>query len=132
MVPSKHIYKEIFAAVLLTALFLGTLANTRYIGRVVEELRSHVERSENLAREGNFEMASDSLREGIDKWESYSPYTRILLRHTEIDSTTDAFYDLLSELEDGALSRAIGAFGKLDAHLRGIAEIEHVSLGSIF
>ena len=59
-------------------------------------------------------------------------YTHIFIRHPEIDSTTDAFYELLDSVSAGDIKTTQGAFEKVEAHLASIAGMEHITIGSIF
>lgn len=124
--------KEIFAVVLLGALLSSTLYNIRYLGRFLEGIEEYVDASERCAETSDYESAAQYLREGIDKWNSGSHYTSILLRHSDIESTSDAFYDLLAELyiHDGKSAKA--SYMKLRSHLHGISDMEQITLWSIF
>ena len=58
-------------------------------------------------------------------------YTHIFLRHPEIDSTTDAFYELQELLLDGGGDGCAAAYDKLRYHLESIRSMEHISIGSV-
>jgi len=53
-----------------------------------------------------------------------------MLRHSEIDVITDAYYELLCELE-GDIKITEASFGQLNENLRSIGVKERVTLGSI-
>ena len=59
-------------------------------------------------------------------------YTHIFIRHSEIDSTTDAFFELMSDVRSGDAESAAGSYEKLLAHLSSLYTMERVTLGSIF
>ena len=67
-----------------------------------------------------------------DFWLGADGYTHIFIRHSEIDSTTDAFFELMSDVRSGDAQSASGAYEKLAAHLDSLYTMERVTLGSIF
>ena len=124
--------KEILAAVLLVLLLIGTMVNSWYLDSLVESMVEMIDESEAMALDSDFDAAAEKLREVIDTWEDASGYTYIMIRHSEIDSSTDAFYTLMSDLHATDFGRAAGTYEKLRSHLRSIASMEHVNPGTVF
>ncbi len=124
--------KEIFAAGLLLALFAAALYNIHFLRGFIGDLSDTLYESRDLCEAGDFDGAEESLRAAIDTWNSKDGYTHVLIRHSEIDSTTDAFYELLSEISSKDASAAVGAYEKVLAHLVSIYTMEKITLGSIF
>jgi len=117
--------KEIIAGTLLIALFIGALMSISHTTKIIDSLRTSVCISQSLYADGRKEEAEALLKNTSDKWLSLDGYTHIFIRHSEIDSATDAFFDAID-------SPSSGSYGKLIAHLDSLMGMEKLSLGSIF
>ncbi len=124
--------REICAYLLLLALFLGSLYNIHVMDDKIGSLRTEAEKAYESAQSGDFDKAEAELRSAADRWLNMDEYTHIFIRHTEIDSATDAFFDMLSDIASKDAESAEGSYRKLDAHLKSLITIEHLSFGSIF
>ena len=125
--------KKYWVGILLLAGMLGgILLHIRHLEAMIGELTGQVDQAQTYAECGDFSAAESQVSQALNAWEQAGHYTHIFIRHTEIDSTTDAFCDLIGALagEDAGESR--GAFRKLHTHLHNIAQMERVSIGSIF
>ena len=116
---------------LLILLFLGSLYNIRVMDNMVETLESGVQSSFDAARSNDFEKAALLIDEAAGDWLSRDGYTHIFIRHSEIDSTTDAFFEYISDISAEEKGSAEGSFEKLMAHLDSLKTIEHISFGSV-
>ena len=123
--------KEIFALSLLLLLFAASLFNIRYFDRLCLDIAGEVNASEEALETGDTRAAQKHLENALHTWLDADSYTHIFIRHPEIDSTADAFYELGQELEsaDGESCRA--AYDKLLYHLESIRTMEHLRFGSI-
>lgn len=122
--------REYIAVALLAAILALTLINIRHIENKAEALCEDIESSEKLYFNGDTEGAVSGIEDSLNTWLSWDSYSHIMLRHSEVDVITDAYYELLSELEgDGKVTEA--SFGKLKENLRSIVVKERVTLGSI-
>lgn len=124
--------REIAAYLLLIALFLGSLYNIHVMDDKIGSLRTDAKSAYESAQSGDFEAADKQLHSAAEKWLDMDEYTHIFIRHTEIDSATDAFFDMLSDIASKDAESAEGSYRKLDAHLKSLITIEHLSFGSIF
>lgn len=124
--------KEIISLVLLILLFIGALLNIRVIDNMVRTLEDGVQASYDAAKENDFEKASELIDETVTDWLSRDGYTHIFIRHTEIDSATDAFFEYISDISAEDIGSAEGSFGMLMAHLDSLKTMEHISFGSVF
>ena len=124
--------REICAYLLLLALFLGSLYNIHVMDEKIGSLRADVGKAYESAQNSDFEDAERQLHSAADRWLGMDEYTHIFIRHTEIDSATDAFFDMLSDIASKDAESAEGSYRKLDAHLKSLITIEHLSFGSIF
>ena len=123
--------KEIFALSLLLLLFAASLFNIWYFDRLCLDIAGEVNASSEALQRGGRAAAREHLDRALQTWLEAENYTHIFIRHPEIDSTADAFYELGQELEsaDGESCRA--AYDKLLYHLESIRTMEHLRFGSI-
>ncbi len=123
--------KDIVAAALLAVLFIGSLFNIAYLdrltGRIEDELTASIEKLE----EGDAAQAREHLIRALDMWLAADGYTHIFIRHPEIDSTSDAFYDLAKEIGKNDAESCRPAYEMLLYHLSSIRTMEHLRFGSI-
>lgn len=124
--------KAVWAGIILLAILAATLYNIRYLDKLTGELLSLTETAQERAEAGDFQGAVSEAEQAARLWAEKDGYTHVLIRHSEIDSTTDAFYELLSDLHAQDALSARGSFEKLRAHLTSIASMEHITFGSIF
>lgn len=122
--------REIIAVILLILLFVGALINIRANDRIVGDLESEVRQAYKSAQSGDSEKAKSLLSGAEEHWLSLDGYTHIFIRHSEIDSLTDAFFDFHSSLNEKP-AEIEGAYNRLMAHLESIRTMEHLRLGSI-
>lgn len=123
--------RELAAGALLLLLIIGSIWNILYLDRFIEELDAMLNQAEYAAQNGDWDTARSFASLATRRWNAADDYTHIFIRHPEIDSTADAFYELSQLLlqEDEGFE---AAFGKLRYHLYSIKGMEHPSLGSIF
>lgn len=124
--------KDILAISLLLLLLCATLLNTMYLDTLVKELVAEVDTSQEHMEKGDYVTAESKLRGAIDYWNSVERYICVVIRHSEIDVTADAFYGLLSDVVSQDAESAVGSYEKIRSHLLGIATMEYVTIGSIF
>lgn len=124
--------KETVAAILLLLLFAGTIVNINVNDRLIAELDNTVTAAYTAARNGDWDSAKEGVEAACRRWESLDDYTHIFIRHSEIGTTTDALYSMLSSVCAEDIGDLRGSYGLLHAQLRSLAEMEHISIGSIF
>ncbi len=124
--------KEIISALLLLLLFSGVLVNIRINERIVSSLINEVDMSYENLKNGNEDKAMQQLDTAIEHWLNLDGYTHIFIRHSEINSTTDAFYGFRSDVGSGDADAANGSYGLLKETLLSLMTMEQISLGSVF
>lgn len=124
--------KEIIAGLLLVLLFAGVLVNIRVTERMVTCLTSEAERAYESAVSGDFESAKRQIDAAAEHWLSLDGYTHIFIRHSEINSTTEAFFQLRSDIYAEDAGSAVGSYGLLKETLSSLMTMEQISIGSIF
>ena len=123
--------REAVAAALFLVLILLSVWNLRKTDRLTGEMTRLLEVSEASAKSGELDDALHYAEKALAVWLSAEGHTHIFIRHSEIDGTSDAFYELLSAIEEGDIDSLSPAYGKLLYHIDSISGMEHVSIGSI-
>ena len=123
--------KEIFALSLLLLLFAASLFNIRAFDRLCLDIAGQVSASAEAMEKGETDAAREHLNNALSTWLDADSYTHIFIRHPEIDSTADAFYELRQELESENSESCRSAYDKLLYHLESIRTMEHLRFGSI-
>ena len=124
--------KEIISALLLLLIFSGVLVNIRINERIVSSLINEIDMSYENLKNGNTDKAMQQLDTAIEHWLNLDGYTHIFIRHSEINSTTDAFYGFRSDVGSGDADAANGSYGLLKETLLSLMTMEQISLGSVF
>lgn len=123
--------REISASAILLLMLLFSLWNLRQIDTLTGEIEKLLHYSSAAAEQSDFTTAEDAALRALDIWLHADGYTHIFIRHPEIDSTSDAFYELLAAIGAHESDALGAAYGKLLYHLHSIDSMEHVSLGSL-
>lgn len=123
--------RELVAGALLVLLLATALENLSYLCRLVDRVERHVELSAAALEDGRGELALKELDIALELWREAERYTHVFVRHSEIDTVSDEFYELRHTLyTESADSRE--AYLRLIYHLESIEEMEHLHIGSIF
>lgn len=124
--------KKMYLGIFILAVLLGAaVCNVHYLDKKIDRLLAYVDTAGELAERNDFDGACALLREAISCLEGMDSYTNVVIRHSEVDSAYDAFYDCLGCMQIGGGDYP-ASLEKLRAHLRGIVDMEHLSLGSVF
>ena len=124
--------KEIAAAIILIALFAGVMLNIKVSGNIILSLEDDVTAAYESARNGDFDRAKPQLDAAIEHWMSLDGYTHIFMRHSDINSTTEAYFQLKSDIYAEDIGAAEGSYSLLMADLDSLMTMEQISFGSIF
>lgn len=124
--------KEIAAAIILALLFAGVMVNIRVASNIILSLKADVEAAYESAEKGDFDSAKPQLDAAVEHWTSLDGYTHIFIRHSEINSTTEAYFQLKSDIYAEDMDAAEGSYGLLMAALDSLMTMEQLSIGSIF
>ena len=124
--------RTVMALLLLATLVICSAVNLYHLDRLTGELIGDVSLARAAWQQGDTEGALVTLREAIALWESSDGYTHIFIRHSEINSTTDAFYGFRSDVGSGDSGSAQGSYWLLKETLLSLMTMEQISLGSVF
>ncbi|MEG0778540.1 MAG: DUF4363 family protein [Oscillospiraceae bacterium] len=122
--------REITACAILLAILVLSLINIRFIDDKTQSLIGDVVLAEKLADAGKSEEAAKQIESSLKRWRALHLYTRIMFRQSEEDIITEAYFEVLSELDDADSSPS--AFAMLTEQLKRLADMEHITPESIF
>ena len=124
--------KKAAAAMALMAFMIGaSVWNIRYINSFTDTLIGQIELSRSMWAAGDAPAAQEALESALDRWFAAEAYTHVFIRHAEVNDVTDAFYDVFAALNSDD-SAADSQYDRLEAHLRSINDMEHVTVKSVF
>lgn len=122
--------REIIAASILVAILALSIFNVKYIETKTELLAGEIQEAHEIYENGYNEGAASLVEDSLNKWLSWESYSHIMLRHSEIDVITSAYYALLEELEgDEKVTNA--SFNALIETLNDIVKKERFTFGSL-
>lgn len=124
--------KELAAAIILALLLTGVMVNIRVASNIILGLKEDVTAAYQSAEKGDFDRAKPQLDAAVEHWMSLDGYTHIFIRHSEINSTTEAYFQLKSDIYAEDMGAVEGSYGLLMATLDSLMTMEQLSLGSIF
>ena len=124
--------KEIVAAIILSLVFIGVLININVASKIICGLKEDVTAAYESAAKGDFDRAKPQLDAAVEHWMSLDGYTHIFIRHSEINSTMDAYFQLKSDIYSEDIDAVEGSYGLLMATLDSLMTMEQLSFGSIF
>lgn len=124
--------KEYFAGALLAAIIIAAFINIHYMSRLVSEIITYIDSAVESVEAEDWSGATEKAERAAELWRKSDSYTHIVLRHGEINSATDALYNLLSNLYAENTGEALGAAQMAVEFFRSIVTIEQVRFGSVF
>lgn len=123
--------KTLAAALILLLLLAGSLYNIHYLNGFTEDLTERIRQSQQLCEAGDYAQARASLQSALDFWLDAHLYTHIFIRHSEIDTVTDAFFEVMQGLGNEDAGTAAGSYAMLVHHIESIADMERIRLESV-
>lgn len=123
--------KEKIAAGIILILLVGAVINVLYLRRFSGDIIEQIQSSQTYCAQEDYDTAELKLRSALNIWLEADGYTHIFIRHSEVDSTSDAFYDALSCLVAHDQDGAVSAYEKLLYHIDSIVSMEHVTFKSV-
>lgn len=124
--------KEIFAITMITVLLIAAFANILYLKKVTAEITAVVEQGVQAVKNENWDIAEDCAARAEKMWNEHDGYTHMVLRHSEIDTVSDALYDFMSDVYENNEKSAYVSAEKAIYHLDNIYRMEQIRPGSIF
>jgi TRAP-type C4-dicarboxylate transport system substrate-binding protein len=127
-----YLLKEILVGCFLILMLTVAVINIRCLTRLTSRVTELIEEAEMLASQENWSKAAEKAEEATRYWKNSDAYTHLVLRHSELESATDAIYDFLEQIYAREKGGAKGAAEAAKARMKSISSIEQIRLGSIF
>ncbi len=124
--------KELCAILMLLALFVGAVGNLLHLNQLMEQITNNIQYSMLYCSLEDYSAAHTETEKAIQLWENAESYTHVFIRHSEIDTMNDIFYDTLSAIENREKYEADCLLRKLQHFADNLLAMETPSLGSIF
>jgi hypothetical protein len=124
--------KEIVAISLLAVILACSIINVFIIKRYTQHMARLIDDTQSYAEGEHWEKAVKSAEDAVEYWQMKSRYTHIVLRHSEINATTNAFCLFLAEVYKRDVNGMRGVSKALKSQIQSIYEMEKLKLGSIF
>ena len=122
--------REWIAGALLLLLMALSFLNVHYLERKTDALSTLIAEAETHYEAGGRQEAEALVRQSLDDWLDWKLYSHIMMRHSEIDFISDAYYNLLEALE-GDETVAQASFRNVIDKLLALVVKERIDLGSI-
>ena len=123
--------REAGALALLLTLLLLSAWNLRRVDFLTDAIGRNLDRAELALERGDGNNALVAFESAEKLWHSSHVYTGVFLRHPDLDSVSDAFFELRQLLQNDP-GAAPAAFDKLRYHLETLNKMEHLSLATVF
>lgn len=127
-----YMVKETVVAVFLVLLLIASLINIHYLTKLTHSVATLVDEAAQLAAAEEWGGAEAKAEAAAERWESSDTYTHLVLRHSELESATDALFGFLQAVYAKEKGNAKGAAAAAKARMMSISSIETIKLGSIF
>lgn len=106
--------------------------NTYHIASVTDSISEELSLCASLAQRGDITSAKSHSKLAKDIWDSHRVYFESVLRHTEFDTVCEDFYNVEEKLLDGDMAKAALYANHAVEHLKTVADMEKVRIGTIF
>lgn len=125
--------RRLITALVLLGILAGlSLWDLHQVQTLSDQLCALTALSVRALREGDRAAAISSADTALRLWDEAEGYTHIFIRHSEIDSTADALFELKAAVLSGDVESAQAMQEMAAYHLMSIRTMEEVSLGSVF
>ncbi len=124
--------KEIIIGCFLVLMITVSFVNIHYLNKLTDNMVQLIEESEKSARQNDWDTAGKKVEEAAKMWSDSETFIHLVLRHMEIDATTDAIFDYMSQVYAREEGNASGAAKAAISRLKSISAIEKLKLGSVF
>lgn len=124
--------KEIITGCFLIIMLAAAFVNIHYLDKLTDNVTKLIEESEAYAEKNDWDQAERKAEEAAKRWSDSDPYTHLVLRHSEIESATDAIYAYMEHIYAREKEGAKGAAQAAISRLKSLTSIEMIKPGSIF
>ena len=124
--------KELLALLTIILLTAGAIGNLTHLNQTANQISDHIDYCVQYCSRDDYVSANTEILKAIQVWENAEHYTHVFVRHSEIDSISDLFYDAQSAIQGQQKHEAKCMLAKLKHHANSLVSMERVSIGTIF
>ena len=124
--------KEFFASLTILSLLLISIAGYIHLTKLTNSITEHTNKAMGAVSQANFELARTELNAALLLWNDDEQYTHIFIRHSEVDTVSDAFYEALGNVCSNQKEEAQISILKLMYHVNSVQSMERITLRSVF
>ena len=123
--------REWIALGIVLTILTFSIVNAGYVAHRTRDFSIQLSVAQFYCDSGERQEAASRVSDSLLGWLQWRKYAHIMLRHSEVDGVSDAYYDLLAALEDRDQAVTDAAFDKVTHKLSCIADMEQMTFGSI-
>lgn len=124
--------KELCAFLAIISLIAISIGGYTHLSHMTDKLSEHMDIALLAIKSESYDKAQYELEEALKIWNSEEQYTHTFIRHSEVDSVSDAFYDAITEATAENKAEAQVCIRKLLYHINSIQSMERITLRSVF
>ena len=124
--------KELCAILTILLLIAGSVANLIHLNQTTEQISNHIRYGNLYCSLDDYSAANKEMSKALEIWSTEEYYTHVFIRHCEIDTICDLFYDALSSINNHEKYESQILLKKLQHRIDTLVKMEKISLGSIF
>lgn len=124
--------KELFVGAFLLLMLAAAFINIYFLNKLTDKISVRIDDAITDVEKDNWSDAEKKAEQAVKMWRESDSYTHLVLRHSEVESATDALYGFAQQIYAHDAGGAKGAGASAKARVQSISEIERVHFGSIF
>ena len=124
--------KELFALITILSLIIISIAGYIHLSKLTNSISEHTNKAMSAVNQDNFELARTELNTALQLWNDDERYTHVFIRHSEVDTVSDTFYEALENICSNQKEEAQVSILKLMFHINSIQSMERITLRSVF
>ena len=124
--------RELLALLLIILLVAISALNVLAADKLCSNIEAQLLQAEANALKSRWPDAEAAFTLALDAWLNAESYSHVFIRHPEIDSCTELFYDLQEAILSQSGPEIKALFEKLLYRIEGIAQMEKLKLGNVF
>lgn len=124
--------RELLALLLIILLVAISALNVLAADKLCSNIEAQLLQAEANALKSRWPEAEAAFTLALETWLNAESYSHVFIRHPEIDSCTELFYDLHEAILSQSGPEIKALFEKLLYRIGGIAQMEKLRLGNVF
>lgn len=124
--------RELASIAVVMLLIAISIWNINKINTLTDEIGIAICKSRTATEQLNFKNSRKFIEEGLEIWQENQKYAEIFLSQTQLDETTQAFYQLMEKINQEDVLSLFPAYDALLYQVQAIQSSEKLSVGSVF